>query len=145
MKKLFAALLVAVFFVTGCDDSQYRKAARAVAGISSGLKSIQDANEVAFHAGEIDQDSARAISLAVADASFANDKIVQELKAIKKLDPQSKAQIIAHVTAIGESLKQLNDQGVLHIKNPDAKAKFNAAVGGVEAALGILKQLLEAN
>lgn len=143
MKRLFTALLVAVFFVTGCDDSQYRKAVRATAGVSSGLKALQEANEIAFRAGEIDQDDARNISLSVADAAQANQAIVKELRSIKKLDAQSKAQVVAHVKELAASLQALNEAGVLHIKNPQTKAKVDAALAGVQAALQILEGLVQ--
>jgi hypothetical protein len=143
MKRLFAALLLAVFFITGCDDSQYRKAVRATAAISSGLRSLQEANEIAFKGSEIDQDTARNIALGVADAVVANDAIVKELRSIKKLDAQSKAQVVAHIRELAVSIRGLNDSGVLHIKNPVTKAKVSGALDGVQAALSILEGLVK--
>lgn len=143
MKKILAALLVAAFFVTGCDDSAYRKAVRASAGISEGLKKLQDANEASLKAGAIDQDDAKTIALATADAVRANQAIRAELRVAEKLDLQSRAQIVAEVANIAASLKQLNDEGVLHVKNPAAKAKLQTILTGIEASLGVLQSLLE--
>jgi hypothetical protein len=143
-KQVYAALLVAVFFISGCDDSQYRRAVRASAGISSGVERLQDANELALKAGEIDPDAARAIALAGADIIAANRALRLELRSVKKLDTQSKAAIVAHIREIAASVQKLNEDGVLKVKNPDSQAKFAAILAGVDGSLAVLQSLMEA-
>jgi hypothetical protein len=142
MNRFFAAIIAVAMLITGCDDSQYRKANRAVAGVSSGLVALQAANQTAFQAGEIDKESAEFIAQAVVEASLVNDQAIAHLRQIKKLDAFSAAQLLAYINQISISLENLQTDGVLRFKSDSARLKFEASIAAVRGSLVIAQSLL---
>jgi hypothetical protein len=143
MRKLLATVIAVAMFITGCDDSQLRKANRAVAGVSSGLVALQAANQTAFQAGEIDKESAKVIANVAIEASLVNDQAVAHLRSLKKLDAQSAEQLLAYVNQISLSLENLQAFGVLHFKSDAARLKFEASIVAVQGSLTIAQGLLQ--
>lgn len=128
--------------LTGCDDSDYRKAARAAAAVGSSLVEVQALNEQAYAANLIDRDEAVAVAKGVREATLANDHFVAALRRYKKLNKESKADLVRMVADLAREVRALNDQGVLHIKSPTARVKFAAAIAGAVTALDVLAELI---
>jgi hypothetical protein len=138
-------VLALVLAPLGCTDTDYRKATRAAAGIATGLGAIQDANESLFKAQLLDKDEARAIAQGVADAVRVNDQFVGRLRTLKTIDASNKQLVGLWFSEVLTSLEALNEQGVLRVKNADAKAKLSVIFAGVQSSAAILTQLMAAN
>lgn len=138
-------VLALVLAPLGCTDTDYRKATRAAAGIATGLGAIQDANESLFKAQLLDKDEARAIAQGVADAVRVNDQFVGRLRTLKTIDASNKQLVGLWFSEVLTSLEALNQQGVLRVKNAEAKAKFAVIFAGVQSSAAILTQLMAAN
>jgi hypothetical protein len=147
MQHLFIFLLIFVvlFAQLGCTDTDYRKATRAAAGIATGLGAVQDANESLYKAQLLDKDEARAIAQGVADAVRVNDQFVGRLRTLKTVDASNKQLVGLWFSEVLTSLEALNQQGVLRVKNADAKAKLSVIFAGVQSSAAILTQLMAAN
>jgi hypothetical protein len=78
----------------------------------------------------------------VADATQVQDQYCTQLKALKKIDPSNRQMLIEWSGGLANSLDQLNDQGVLRIKNPQAKAKVSAALNVVRASAAALNAVI---
>lgn len=138
MRRLILTVaLFACFFVTSCSDSEVRSAAKAANGIANGLSVVQDQVEFwhdTVHA--ISDDEARAASLAVKDATVANDAFVDCVRAAK-----SQGSGVACFDALEANLEK-NSAQILHVKNPDAQAALKLAFHSVDVAVGIIRSFL---
>jgi hypothetical protein len=142
---IFLLIFVVLFAQLGCTDTDYRKATRAAAGIATGLGAIQDANESLYKAHLLDKDEARAIAQGVADAVRVNDQFVGRLRTLKTIDASNKQLVGLWFSEVLTSLEALNQQGVLRVKNAEAKAKLSVIFAGVQSSAAILTQLMASN
>lgn len=143
-----AAILLLISFSLvqlGCTDSDYRKATRAAAGIATGLGALQDANESLFTAQLLQKGEARAIAQGVQDAARVNGEFIKKLRTLKTIDASNKQLIGVWFSEVLTSIETLNDQGVLRVKNADAKAELAVIFAGVQSSVAILTQLMAAN
>jgi hypothetical protein len=142
-KSITLALVLALTaaFTIGCDE--YRKANRAVAGISSGLVALQEANQIAYRNGEISKDGAELIAKGLIDVSLLNDEAVRQLRGVKELDAHNIDQILALADQINSSLSSLQDEGVLHIKSDSSRQRFEASIVAVKGSVVILRGILQ--
>jgi len=142
---LLSCLAFPLAFITGCDDDDYRKAVRAAAGIATSLAETQAVNERLYAAALIDREEAIAIARMVKEATLANDHFVASLRRYDRLNKNSRADLVRLVADVARSVRQLNEQGVLRIKNADARLRFRAAVDGAVTALDILAAVIGAH
>ena len=145
-RKVVAVVVLGLtMLMAGCNDGDVRKAARAADSIASGLAAVQKANEAVFDAGLIDKEDAKAVSLLVKDATLANDVFVAKVRTLKEIDPSSKVALVRWFGELSASIEKLNQEGVLRVKNPEAKAKLSVAFAAVQAGLDIIGGLLQSS
>lgn len=129
--------------ISGCSDDDYTKAAKAAAGISSGLKAIQSENAVLYQQALIDKQETIAIAQAVGQGTQLNDIFIGEVRTLKQL--KTGGDKVALIQAFSELTTGLDHlQGVFHVKNPDAQQRLAAAFAVVEAGEQILSSILAA-
>jgi hypothetical protein len=138
-------VLALVLAPLGCTDSDYRKATRAAAGIATGLGALEDTNESLFKAQLLDKEEARTIAQGVIDATRVNDQLVGKLRTIKSIDAGNKQLVGLWVGEVITSIEALNQQGVLRVKNPDAKSKLSIIFAGIQSSVAIITQLMTEN
>jgi hypothetical protein len=133
---------VLVLGLAGCDDSNYRKAVRATAGVASGLSGLQQSVEVAFDGGLVDPEEAKALALAIKDATLVNDQIIAQLRAVKSLDAGSAGSLVVYGKQLSASAEALYAQGILKVKNPQARQRFEATFLALKGSLQLLEVIV---
>lgn len=137
-------LIVAALIVTlvACDDSDQHKAARAAAGIASGLKVVQAENEALYASGLVDKAEAVAIAQYVVDATRVNDQYIVQLRSLQAQKESNAAVYVGLAAGVVKSLDALHGDGVLHVKNPEARARLDLAFAAMEGSIEVLKALM---
>jgi hypothetical protein len=130
-------------FVAGCNDSDIKKAAKAANDIAAALGGLETVSEQLYASKLISGDETIAVSNYIKSATLADDQFVAQVRALKKIDPNSKAQIVTLFASLAQSLDVLNQQGVLGVKNPDAKARLQVAFQTAQAAVDVISQMLQ--
>ncbi|ABF42402.1 hypothetical protein Acid345_3401 [Candidatus Koribacter versatilis Ellin345] len=128
--------------LAACNESEYHKATRAAAGIASGLSAAEQETEDLANAKLITFEEAGAVLGEIDDATKVNDEYVSQLKAFTAINVSNRVVLMNWLAAMTGSIERLNSGGVLKIKNPDAKAKLAAIVGGIQASIAILEALV---
>lgn len=143
--RRFAALLsifVLAFAMTGCESSEIRKASDASAKVASGLHLMQQEVIAVHDAGLLSAAESVEVSKLIIQATHANDQFVGRVKALKRLDTSSRPQVATYFAEVAESLELLNAQGVLHIKNPDARRRVQVAFQAVSTSARVVARLI---
>jgi hypothetical protein len=146
MKKFTSLFLIAAlaFGQLACSDSDYRKAARAGAGIASGLQTLQGINEDAYASKLLEGHEAILVAQLISDATRANDEFVKQLGGFKQLQPGDRAMLALWFGGLTRSLDALNQQGILRVKDPQARERLSLAFAAVQTSLAVLAQLFAA-
>jgi molybdate-binding protein len=118
-------------------ETDKHKALRAVAGFSSGLDAVQDVLEKLQASHFVDNDEARAVASGIKNTTFVNDQAAKKISAFASIDGSNRNQVIAYLREIADSVKQLHEQGVTHVKNPEAKERLRLAFGVFDAAMAL--------
>ena len=145
--RRFAAIFLSLSLIAGtiaCEDSEYRKASRAGAGIASGLQVLQGVNEDAYDAKLIEPQETIVLAQYISEATRANDEFVKQLGAFRQLKPGDRAALAIWFGGITRSLDALNQHGILRVKNPQARERLSVAFAAVQASANILAQLFAA-
>jgi hypothetical protein len=140
--KRAIALALCLMLTVACSESDYHKAANASAKIASGLAAIEQINENSYHAGLLSKEESVAIAGYTIEATRANDVFVGRIKSLGSIDTSNRALVVGWFGDVAASIQLLNEQGVLHVKNPDTKAKLAIAVTAVQASVQIIQALL---
>ena len=116
------------FSLVACDVSQVQKVKTATATIerlvtsaSALLPAFED--EGLFDAGEREK-----IQSALGDVTAALHEFNQRAASYKTFDVKAKADLARAFVDVTNALSKLNDQGVLHVKNPKVKARLQVAL-----------------
>lgn len=141
-KMLMGVLLVVMTFTTGCTDKQVTACAKAAAGVSAGLKVVQQENEILYDSHKLTKDEATAIANAVNTGTVANDAFVQCVREVKGSGQQG--QVVACFSALTNSLDSVKGS-VLYVKNQDSQAALGLAWESVRTALVAVKSLMPQN
>lgn len=144
MKK-FACLLVilslALLVMAGCKESDVRKASRAAAGISTGLTELQTQNESWYAAKKLTPGETIAISLAIDDATKANDEFVAHIRALQQVDGTSATTLVIYAQSVVASVERLN-LTVESVSDPGVQQKLQLVLTTIDASLSVLRTLL---
>jgi hypothetical protein len=136
------AVIALVMTTNACDQSEYHKAADAAAKIATGLGVIEQLNESLYKSQLLDQDEAIAVATATIEATRANDMFVGRMQGLKQIDASNKILIAGWFGDVAKAVGALNDEGVLHVKNKDARAKLSIALSTVQASVQIIQAVL---
>jgi hypothetical protein len=144
---LIVALLAPMLItLAGCKDSDYTSACKASDDIASGVSAVRDLSEQLYSTYHlIDKDEVRAIQLGAIDAAAANKEFRNKLRAVKKINGDTKTQIGAWVGEVLTSLEALEQSGTLHIKNESARSQLAIAFKTIRVAVATIQALAAAN
>lgn len=149
-RGLLGVALLSVVAIASCGEDQIRRGAKVASLSITTLRSLRDTNQSLLTRGKITADEARTNILLMQDASAAagelNDRcrealekidaVDKEIAALPAGDPkiaelQAKRKQIASstdfrplISATLKTVRNLNEQGVLRVKNPDARAQL---------------------
>jgi hypothetical protein len=97
--------------------------------------------------GVSDDDYAKTVGGIFLKAQQANQEYTARLKSLSQIDPSNKQQVIAWTTEWFGSINRLTGEGVLGIKNADARAKLQALLapipGAIKTIAGVLGIVLD--
>lgn len=140
---LLAALLsTALLILTACPDSQLHQAAQVANGIASSLNNAESLNESAYHQGIITAADSAAVSNYIKYSVQVNEQLIAQVRSVKKVDPQSAATILAAIDNLAASIDVLQNQGVLHIKDPNTQKQFGNYIAIIRAAIQSARQII---
>jgi hypothetical protein len=143
--RLKIALIYLVIAASiACKDDSIRKAARASDDMASTISlAIDVKRQLAMSTPPlIDHDEEVRLTLGLQKVNAAVKAFNTEVKRLSKLDPASKGNLVALFASVTQSINELNGQGVLGIKNPDAKAKVQAVLAAFSTSIAVIQAVL---
>jgi hypothetical protein len=142
-KRMIAiTLLLACFVTQACTDEDRERAAQASDNMARGISVALDLDAALIEARLLDKDEAITVTSALLDANRLIREFNETAKGFKSIGAAERSALLRIVTGITRSLDRLNEQGVLRLKNPEAKQKFTAALAVVTGAVTVLSTLL---
>ena len=140
----FAMIYLVIATSIACKDDQIRKAARASDDMAVTIGLAIDAKRalatstppLITHGEEIQ------LTLGLQKVNAAVRAFHNEVARLSKVDPASKGQLVALFADITKSISDLNNQGVLGIKNPDSKLKLQTILATLNTAIATINAIL---
>jgi len=114
--------------------------------ISNALDSGEKEFEALYSSGlpgVSDDDYAKSVTAIFLKTIQVNHEYNARLKTLREIDPVNKAQVVAWTNELVGSVTTLLNEGVLGIKNPDARAKMQAALADIPQALVVISNVLK--
>lgn len=129
----------------GCG-SDLHKAALAADTIANSLNSAAQINHTVYAQGQESEAERIAVATVIDQATQANDAFIAQLQLAQANGSTVTADtVIAAFQTLSTQLDNLNQNGVLHLKNPQAQAAFSAIMQTLTGELSILQSILKAN
>lgn len=148
MRICVFALLAFAVIMAGCSGSQVHKANRAAKQIADDLHEFEASVETfcaplnGHCTGALADDEAKSLAQLASDATAANDTFVGQVKTLPPT-ASSAPQVTVWFADLTAAIQKLNDQGLTHVKNPQAKANLTLIFQSIQTALGTLSTLLQ--
>ncbi|HEY4358257.1 MAG TPA: hypothetical protein VGN16_21100 [Acidobacteriaceae bacterium] len=121
----------------GCSD--IHKASVAAGSIAA---SLNTAAQINHDDPNILPDERKQNANYIVQATSANDKFVKVLQQIQANGGNlSASDVVQDLKDLNAQIDQLNDQGILHLKSPEAQTAFSVTMSGIKAALATLNNL----
>ncbi len=146
MVKTFLGIFLLLFAFSGtaCDKDKFQKARQTVKTIERLLPVATDIVNQLRDEELLEQKDADAITSTIEEAQRAISEFNYLADQHQTLSPENKKELIQKaldlVKNLSASLEKLNDDGVLHIKNPKRKAE----VGRILRTISISSHILQA-
>lgn len=126
-----------------CSGTEVHKANRAGKQIADDIHELEAQAEAEYSLGNLSKDEATALVNLASQASLADDSFEAKVKTLAVLDGSNAAQVTGWLNELVAEVDKLNDEGVLHIKDPKTKAKFDLLYQSISAGLSTLQILLQ--
>jgi len=125
--------------VSGGCGSDLHKAATASAGIAAGLNTAATVN----HNDAFESPAERqVVANYILQVAQANDRFIGVLKVAQAQGSAANVTTIeTAVSALVAQVNQLNAQGVLKLKSPQAQADFTIAISSIQASLAVIEAI----
>ena len=137
-----AFIIVFLACAFSCSPNAYHTAADATAKIASGLAAVETVNEDLATRKLISASATIAVANYVNAATLCNDAFVSQLKALGAVNAATGPQIYPWLTAARNCIQSPLDTMVL-VDNPQARARLDASLAAVNAAMQIIDLLLQ--
>lgn len=145
----FLLPLVLVIGIAGsqsaCGEDQQKVIATNVDRIAILIQNTREVRDELFAQGLIDKDDAYKVTVALVKVNTATRTFkdrAQNYKASGALTPSNRDTLRALANDIASAITELVSNGTFNIKNPDAQAKVNAAVGSFrQVALALIEAI----
>ena len=142
--RLAAAPLVVVLTIgmVACEKKVTRKLLRYNSAAVAATTELQFQAIDAYGAQEIGIDEARGILAGTIQVLRVSAELNDTLALISEWTPDNREKVFNLILQLAESVRQLNQDGVLRIKNESKRAAFNKTLLVIEAALTAMKGVL---
>jgi len=128
--------------MVACEKKTVRKLLRYNAAVVAATDELQTQAIAAYGQQEIGVDEARGIVTGTVQVLRVSVELNETLALIEQWTPDNREQVFDLVTQLAESIRQLNQDGVLRIKNDSKRAAFNKTLLVIEAALLAMREVL---
>lgn len=137
--SIITATLALTFALSGCPSTQYHKAVVAEHDFKLAVQSFQQAEIVEFQSGRIDQDEHQRLEAAVEKVAHAGQTLTTSLQA-----GAMNTTVLQNFQTLSDALTDLQNSGVLGIKNPQSQQLLKVTVQTAQAILSNVATLLSA-
>jgi hypothetical protein len=144
LKGLIAVLVIATV-MAACEEGTRKKVAQANNDVARGISVLLVLDSELIDTGALSKDDAIALTSAILDLNKAFEEFNTQAQSYKTFDTNAKTNLLLTLNTISASVSRLNDQGVLHIKNPDSQVRFRAAIAVVQSGIAVLQVVLGGN
>ncbi|KKL07376.1 hypothetical protein LCGC14_2586650 [marine sediment metagenome] len=141
-----AAIPLMVLLTIGmvaCEKKVTRKLLRYNSAVVEATTELQFQAIDAYGAQEIGVDEARGIVTGTTQVIRVSRELNDVLAQIEQWTPDNRTQVFDLITQLADSVRQLNHDGVLRIKNDAKRAAFNKTLLVIEAALTAMRGVLQ--
>ncbi len=140
-----AAIPLVVLLTIGmvaCEKKVTRKLLRYNSAVVEATTELQFQAIDAYGAQEIGVDEARGIVTGTTQVIRVSRELNDTLALIEQWTPDNREQVFNLILQLADSVRQLNQDGVLRIKNDAKRATFNKTLLVIEAALTAMREVL---
>ncbi len=141
-----AAIPLVVLLTIGmvaCEKKVTRKLLRYNSAAVAATTELQFQAIDAYGQQEIGVDEARGIVTGTTQVLRVSRELNDVLAQIEQWTPDNREQVFNLITQLAGSVRQLNQDGVLRIKNDVKRAAFNKTLLVIEAALTAMRGVLQ--
>ena len=129
--------------MVACEKKVTRKLLRYNSAVVEATTELQFQAIDAYGAQEIGVDEARGIVTGTTQVLRVSRELNDVLAQIEQWTPDNREQVFNLITQLAGSVRQLNQDGVLRIKNDAKRAAFNKTLLVIEAALTAMRGVLQ--
>ncbi|KKL63582.1 hypothetical protein LCGC14_1360240 [marine sediment metagenome] len=142
--RLVAVPLVVLLTIgmVACEKKVTRKLLRYNSAVVEATTELQFQAIDAYGAQEIGVDEARGIVTGTTQVLQVSRELNETLALIEQWTPDNRGQVFDLITQLADSVRQLNQDGVLRIKNDASREVLNKTLLVVEAALTAMRGVL---
>ena len=143
-RKLIAILAITLLSIglVACEDGQFKKAARISSSVSQSIGMMQSINAEFYDAGMLTKQETLSFARALDQANTAVESFNEKASTLKALNPKNKAMLVVWLEELVLEMEELNQKGILHIKNEKLKARLTIVFSSIQAALAIGADIL---
>ena len=145
LRTRLAAVPLVVLLTIGmvaCEKKVTRKLLRYNSAVVEATTELQFQAIDAYGAQEIGVDEARGIVTGTTQVLQVSRELNNTLSLISEWTPDNREQVLNLILQLAESVRQLNQDGVLRIKNDSKRAALNKTLLVIEAALLAMREVL---
>ena len=139
----FPLLIMLAIGLVACEQKTTRKLLRYNSTVVSATEELQRQATDAYSKKELGVDEVRGIVTGTTQVLQVSKELNDVLAQITEWTPDNRAQVLNLVTQISDSVRQLNQDGVLRIKNDETRAALNKTLIAIEAALSAAGEVLQ--
>ena len=136
-------LAILALGTVACEKKVTRKLLRYNSSAVEATTELQFQAIDAYGTQEIGVDEARGIVTGTTQVLQVSRELNETLVLIEQWTPDDREQVFNLITQLAESVRQLNQDGVLRIKNDAKREAFNKTLTVIEAALTAMKGVLQ--
>ena len=142
MPLMLVALFSVVLSQVACEKKVTRKLLRYNSAVVEATTELQFQAIDAYGQQEIGVDEARGIVTGTTQVLRVSRELNETLALIAEWTPDNREQVLDLILQLAESIRQLNQDGVLRIKNDLKRAAFDKTLLVIEAALLAMREVL---
>ena len=129
--------------MVACEKKTVRKLLRYNSAVVSASSELQSQAIAAYGEQEIGVDEARGIVTGTVQVTRVSRELNDTLALIEQWTPDNREQVFKLILQLADSVRQLNQDGVLRIKNDAKRAAFNKTLLVIEAALVAMREVVQ--
>jgi hypothetical protein len=142
LKRRFALILLLISAQLACKPESIRKAAKAADDMAITISVSIDTKRSLAASGMLTPEEEIPLTLGLQKVNSSVKAFHLQVKNTKELDQASKTLLLGLFSGIVDSVAELNQTGVLGIKNPEAKTKITTILAGFQISMSMIQVAL---